>query len=345
MTISVIIPVYNVEQYIERCLDSVMMQHCDGFTIECILVDDCSPDRSMDIVRKKIGDYQGDDISFTIIRHEVNKGLSAARNSGIVAATGEFLYFLDSDDMITENAFKSLLSYFFNYFDVDMVMGNTFFEENSALQNETVTDNCSTPVFFDDNDAIMMMVLRRQLNRYSWNKLIKRAFILKYNLFFDVGLLYEDVTWSYRLFSSVSSFLLVPAVTYIYKYNPSSIVHTHHQRALHIVNSFSFISDYIFNHPPIQVGGGRFYSAHRLFVYYWMMHAIDCKDKYEVFLEEGHRLESLKRDMIYDALRHFHPLLAAFFLTMFSPWKSLLKYSWFRRNVDRINKMVFRLSW
>ena len=64
MTISVIIPVYDAEQYIERCLDSVIAQNCDGFDIECILVDDCSPDHSMDIVREKIDLYNGNDISF-----------------------------------------------------------------------------------------------------------------------------------------------------------------------------------------------------------------------------------------------------------------------------------------
>ena len=67
MVVSVIIPVYKVEQYIQRCLESVIAQECDDFSIECIIVDDCSPDKSMVIAEKLIATYQGDDITFVII--------------------------------------------------------------------------------------------------------------------------------------------------------------------------------------------------------------------------------------------------------------------------------------
>ena len=100
MKISVIIPVYNVEKYIRRCLLSVKDQKCEDFNIECLIVDDCSPDGSMTIVRDLIEKNDDKSITFTIISHEKNKGLSEARNSGIKASTGDYLYFIDSDDDI-----------------------------------------------------------------------------------------------------------------------------------------------------------------------------------------------------------------------------------------------------
>lgn len=75
-SISIIIPVYNVEQYIHRCLESIIEQSIENVRIECILVDDCSPDKSMDIVQKIADDYHGE-IQFKMLRHKENRGVSS----------------------------------------------------------------------------------------------------------------------------------------------------------------------------------------------------------------------------------------------------------------------------
>ncbi|MFW5517943.1 MAG: glycosyltransferase family 2 protein [Segatella copri] len=106
--ISIIILVYNVEQYIEECLMSVTNQSItEG--IECILVDDCGQDNSAAIAKRFVDSYQGD-IRFTFIQREKNGGLSAARNTGIKAATGKYVYFLDSDDCLVPSAIETLIS-------------------------------------------------------------------------------------------------------------------------------------------------------------------------------------------------------------------------------------------
>ena len=108
MKVSIIIPVYNVEQYVEECLQSVANQTMtEG--IECIIVDDCGPDNSAAIAKRFIDSYQGD-IRFTFLQREKNGGLSAARNTGIRAATGEYVYFLDSDDYLVPSAIETLIS-------------------------------------------------------------------------------------------------------------------------------------------------------------------------------------------------------------------------------------------
>ena len=82
MTISIIIPVYNVEEYIQRCLKSVIAQECDDFDIECILVDDCSNDISMVIAKDMIDHYHGP-ISFRLLSNSENQGPSVSRNNGL----------------------------------------------------------------------------------------------------------------------------------------------------------------------------------------------------------------------------------------------------------------------
>lgn len=105
MKVSIIIPVYNVSKYIERCLKSVLGQTWKD--LEIILVDDCTPDDSMDIVRGILETSSRSDI-VTILKHEKNRGLSAARNTGIRQATGNYLYFLDSDDYLPANGIELL---------------------------------------------------------------------------------------------------------------------------------------------------------------------------------------------------------------------------------------------
>ena len=340
MKISVIIPVYNVEKYIRRCLLSVKDQKCEDFNIECLIVDDCSPDGSMTIVRDLIEKNDDKSITFTIISHEKNKGLSEARNSGIKASTGDYLYFIDSDDDILENTFARYYSYLHEYPFVDVIMGNSLEREYNLLTNTTVTYLS----LISDKQTIIYNLLCRKIDRHAWNKLIRRSFIVDNNLFFDTGLLYEDVTWTYRLFTTVSSVLIVPELTYMYEYNPSSIVHTHAKRSSKILWSFVFISDYIFNNPPKINGKKVFYTEHSLFVNHWLLYAIDNFMRYEAEKSIRIKLNSLKRKMFWSAVCHLRPALASYFLIMFKPLCWLLKVRVFRANIDRIIRVVYKLS-
>lgn len=107
MRISIIIPVYNVEKYISRCLLSVINQTYND-TIECIIINDCTSDNSMTIINELITTTINKNIIFKTINHTVNQGQSAARNSGIRVSTGEYLFFLDSDDELCINALEDL---------------------------------------------------------------------------------------------------------------------------------------------------------------------------------------------------------------------------------------------
>jgi len=343
MTVSVIIPVYNVEKYIRRCIDSVISQKCDCFDIECIIVDDCSPDGSMAIVQEMVDGYDGSLISFHIIRHEVNRGLCVARNSGIKASNGDYLFFIDSDDDILENTLITLVRYSLDHPMTDIIMGDSIEMEKAQQKNEIV-DGEFYPILINDRQELWENVLRRRIDRHVWNKLIRRSLIIDNNLMFDEGLLYEDVIWTYKLYALASSVLIIPELTYLYEYNPESIIHTISKRPNQIVSSFAYMSDYIFDHPPVIDGNNCFYVAHRLFVYHWMMMAIDIKNRYRVDKDVSKSISNLKFRMLVDAIRHLRPFLVIYFLTMFAPLMFLTKFRWFRVNLDKIDRLVYKLS-
>lgn len=230
--ISIIIPIYNVEKYVAECLNSVISQTYDHSKIECIIVDDCTPDKSMDIVNDIIGNYKGE-MTFITRRHKENKGLSAARNTGISIATGEYLYFLDSDDYIYPNSLELLMEGVEKNRDIDMVVGN-FFEERINKPKMNIHNN-------EILKSIDLLYFGKMENKSAWNNLIKRNLFSIHNLRFPVGRYYEDIVLNYQLFSYVDKVYVVSQCTYFYRDNINGII-----RKQSIEKLSKSIDDYLF---------------------------------------------------------------------------------------------------
>ena len=216
MKISIVIPVFNVEPYIEDCLKSVASQTYKG-DIECIIVNDCTPDGSCAIIERFIENNNGS-IEFKLLHHTVNRGLSAARNTGIDAATGEYIYFLDSDDEITTNAIE-LLTEQLKQKKYDFVIGNY----------ETIGSDIKFPPLLlehgaiQENENIRNTFFAEQWYMMAWNKLCKLDFLRKEKLYFKEGLLNEDNLWSFQLACTAQSMYVIKEDTYRYKVRESSI--------------------------------------------------------------------------------------------------------------------------
>ena len=341
MTISVIIPVYKVEKYVRRCLESIIVQESDDFNIECLIVNDYTPDNSMSIVQDVIGLYQGTCITFRIIQHEKNMGLSAARNSGIAASTGEYLFFIDSDDFLLENALSTLVSYIKKHPSADVILGNSLCLGQNSYTNAPFGE---TPIWTENKRRIYELVLNRLINRNAWNKLIRRSLIIDNDILFDVGILYEDVTWTYKMYSCVSSILIIPDPTHVYVNNPTSIVHTPIERSNHLIWSFAFIVDSLLRHPPVIQGKKVLFTAHHLFISHWILIALDLYDKYGANTDTANYLHSVKRTLMRDAICHVRPLMVFYFLVLFNPIHLLLKWKVFRSNIYRLNRIVYKFS-
>lgn len=252
--ISIVVPVYNVEDCILQCLQSVVNQNYDN--LECIIVDDCGTDQSITLCKQFLNSYDGN-IHFSIIQHKRNLGLSAARNTGLKNCDGEYVLFLDSDDWLKENAIKLLVNPLNNKKN-DFVIGNFDVSEGK---------NTFPKLFLPEGEFAGSKVFdsysKSQWYMMAWNKLCRRNFLLDNQLFFEPGILHEDDLWSFRLAVCAKSFYVKKCVTYIYRVRQGSIMQDkvydwkkHHRAYLKVVekmlaqyrsfdNSLPEIFDYI----------------------------------------------------------------------------------------------------
>ena len=210
LKVSIIIPVYNVALYIEDCLNSVLSQTYPN--IECVIVDDCGQDNSMCIVKSLLA-ARSSHIEIRMITHKVNKGLSEARNSGIREATGDYLYFLDSDDYIAEDAIERMVD-MVEKCAVDFVVGNV----------ETIGDDSRQRYYLRmksgylfGNEKISYSYSESQWYMMAWNKMVSRSFLLKNDIFFVPNIYHEDEIWSFKLALLADSMAVCDSVTYFYR--------------------------------------------------------------------------------------------------------------------------------
>lgn len=220
MCISIIIPVYNVSEYVENCLKSVMDQTYTD--LECIIIDDASPDDSIPKCKRLIAEYQGL-IRFSIIHHEKTGGLSAARNTGIKAAKGDYLFFLDSDDLLTPDCIEKLVMPVQKDPSIEMVQGKHISYRDGM---RVKFGNRIVPIAHacTNEDVRRCFYHYQQFIVTAWNKLLKRSFVLKSNLFFWEGILFEDTPWTFNLLKHVTNAYFITDVIYHHKYRPKSIV-------------------------------------------------------------------------------------------------------------------------
>ena len=219
MKISIIVPIYNVAPYINRCLQSIIAQTNHSF--ECILIDDCGTDNSMEIVEQFVHCYKGN-ICFNIIPHQQNQGLSAARNTGIRAATGDYIYFMDSDDAITPNCIETLTHLAEKYPNADYIQGDIVTGNEQLMVGTTDPD---VPEFCDEKRLLEKIILCKT-HRTAWNRLIKRSFLIDNSLFFPIGLLMEDHYWTYFVAKSAHAVVFSHEGTYLYYNNKDSLVNS-----------------------------------------------------------------------------------------------------------------------
>ena len=194
ISISIVIPVYNVEPYIERCFQSVISQTYRNY--EIIFVDDCGTDKSVKILQRLIDEYNGD-ISLRLIHHEINKGLSAARNSGMKIASGDYIYFVDSDDLIFPESLEKLVQPLMNQ-PWDLVCGRSLVLKNNCVSlSQKVLSEINHSVFeyvYSGMDSPM------GISSTACNHLYRLDFLKQNKILFREGLFFEDILFNVELF-------------------------------------------------------------------------------------------------------------------------------------------------
>lgn len=229
MLVSIIIPVYNVESYIAECLRSVMRQTYRD--IEVLLVDDCGSDLSIDIVHSLIG--QADecvhkDVRFRILHHQHNHGLSAARNTGIGEARGEWIYYLDSDDWIADDCIERLIDAARQEAGIEMAIGQLETFDDKGRQGVMLQNGRHCPLLNLPDGVYGGDILQKYLSggfyEMAWNKLVRRDFLIRHDLFFREGLIHEDTLWSFCCACQLQKIAVVNRTLYHYRIQPGSIM-------------------------------------------------------------------------------------------------------------------------
>lgn len=215
--VSVIIPVYNVEKYLEECIDSVLNQTYKD--IEIILVDDGSTDSSGDICDR----YAKNNKNICVI-HQKNGGLSAARNAGFCRACGEYVYFLDSDDYIASEAIEKLISIAKNdNSDVVFFDAKSFFDDSE----KEIKQNYIRKQEYVTAEGLAVFAQLQKNNEFHSAVpllLIRRAFLLKHNLSFMSGIYYEDMIFTFEALCLAQVVSQCKEALYYRRYRSDSIM-------------------------------------------------------------------------------------------------------------------------
>lgn len=226
--ISIIIPVYQVEQYIEDCLKSVVSQSYKG-TFECILIDDCGTDSSIEIAKHFINQYKGP-VLFRILHHDKNQGQSAARNTGINAASGDYLLFLDSDDLLTPDCLETLVALTEGHIDVVCgayeSFGGYLYYWSDVYRLSDFASN--------DNHEITNFYTSGKLYPMPWNKLVKKELITQHGIYFKEEVIHEDDLWNLIVVNHAQSFKSINKTTYYYRIRNNSTMTTTSKRKSHL---------------------------------------------------------------------------------------------------------------
>ena len=328
ISISVIIPIYNVEQYISRCVKSIIDQDNSHAILECLVVDDCSPDNSIQIVRSIVDQYNGN-ILFRILTHTENKGLSVARNTGIEAAKGDYILFVDADDWLPKDSISSFLKILQDFPSADMISGNSF----------RVMEKRALPVVSNEIRSLDNYQLRKSLINHkdithsAWNKLIKTSIVAKYR--FQEGVIFEDIYWSYLIFHDIKQAVIIPDITYVYENNhPTSIINTARtkQKAPLHIKSVSVIGNYI-----LDILYQDLYIDSIFFLLRPLVVALRLQYEYRIDNYDGCQLKSLRKRIICQSAKDGRWSLSLFvFVLLYLSSSAAFNIKWVRRQYDTI---------
>lgn len=243
--VSILVPIYSVEQYIERCARSLFEQTYPN--IEFVFVNDCTPDRSVEVLKEVIEDYPEKKAFVKIINHKKNRGLAAARNTALEYASGEFVSHVDSDDWLENDAIENLVRVQQEK-DVDIVSGNAIAHYSDRIEELIERD-------YMNKNEMVQQTIQRTNDHVIWRRLIKTALYRDNGVTAVEGInIGEDHYTLPRLVYYSKSFAKCDKVVYHYNcLNSNSYMHSSHkgfnfQRYRNDRDSIDFLIDFFTKH-------------------------------------------------------------------------------------------------
>lgn len=226
--LSIIIPIYNVENYIERCISSIYKSKLPPNDFEVIVVDDESPDNSINIIKR----HQHKIKNITIISQK-NKGLGGARNTGLKNAKGKYVFFFDSDDFIITPKFDLFFQDIYSS-NVDVGIGDFYdYYNKDYFQPSIFHLKNRKPIEITGKECIQKYY-RKNINTMVWRNIYKKEHLLNNKLFFNEGIFYEDVNWTPKVLALANRIKYIPIYFYNYVQRSGSIINsTYSEKKFH----------------------------------------------------------------------------------------------------------------
>ena len=272
MYISILVPIYNVEKYIERCARSLFEQTYRD--IEYIFVDDCTPDNSIEILKIIIQDYPHRKEHIRIISHEKNRGLAAARNTGVNSCQTEFLMHVDSDDYLEKNAVELLVNKQ-KATNADIVSG-------CALKETTEGQQLIREPDYKDKEEMLMKVLSCNYDHYIWRRFIRLSLYKDYQISCEEGVNFgEDLQVLPKLVYYAKKVVKIDDVIYYYCLNEDSYMSQKKQFFKRInadqdIRSIEIIDDFLKNKDAKY--NATIQKSKAAILEYWLTPAFNSKD-------------------------------------------------------------------
>ena len=285
--LSIIIPVYNVEKYIRRCLDSIYIQSISDKDYEVIIVNDGSPDNSIEIVKE----FERCHLNMTVIQQK-NQGLSVARNVGLACATGKYIWFVDSDDWLENGALSKVLN-IISEDELSIIASNliiSFDDFNKNYIERVIEKDVRIPAY-----VYISHYSVGAIQRY----IIKREILEKNQMSFFPGIYHEDADFAPRLLSYVDNVLLLSSPLYHYYQRESGSI----MSSWKIKNTLDYIfvvrriSDFLDGVKDIRIQGALRVYAHQMFY-----HAFPARESIHPDLQKAISVEFAKNKGF---IRHF----------------------------------------
>ena len=307
--VSVIVPVYNVEKYLEKCLDSLVNQTLKD--IEIIVVNDGSPDNSQNIIDRYSKKYQSIK-AYT----KLNGGLSDARNYGLTKATGEYIAFLDSDDYVTYDMYEKMYqkaksgNFDMVVCDLNYVYDDKIVKAYSNIKNDTTN------------------IKKTMLNLYpaAWNKIFKRK-LFEYGVKFKKGVWFEDVEFIYRLLPYIKTIGVIHEHFNQYVQREGSITNTKNEKIYHYIENWNGIIEYFKENDLYEEYKDELEYSYVRYIYATFIKQVSSFEKEEYLKAVNIAIINVKEHFPkYRFNKYFYTSLKGLYLLLFNKNISKLLY-------------------
>lgn len=225
MRLSIIIPVYQVERYIRTCLESVLQQGLEEHDFEVILIDDGTQDSSFNVIADLIETHSN---NITVI-HQQNLGLSAGRNKGMELAQGDYIMFVDSDDLLVENSLSIMLPIITKANPDMFIAGFTKMDDEEVERRQ---HNSQAFRYIEKTGAQAFMENMDPKQCFVWRTIYKRRFLQENSIRFIPGTYFEDIPFTTECYLKAQKCIITDFTFYIYRQHASSILSTINKRKI-----------------------------------------------------------------------------------------------------------------